>query len=222
MTTWEPVRRRLLRDEAYDALLEAIVSGELPPGERLNDAELADRLGLSRAPVRQALARLAGERLVVSKPQSYTRVAPVDAREVADALTVVRTLHELAVREALPRMEAQHIAQMTEANDRFVRALDAGDPMAAIAADDDLHAVPLQVCGNRALTETVQRYTPLLRRLERRRFSTEAARASVTRHQELIAACTAGQGDRAAALTRAIWSDLAALVEAASEVPGPE
>ncbi|MGW2008772.1 GntR family transcriptional regulator [Streptomyces nigrescens] len=208
MTALEPVPRRLLRDEAYDALLEAIVSGELPPGQKLNDAELAERLGLSRAPVRQALARLAAERLVVSKPQSYTRVAPVVAEEIRDALAVVQAMHALAVREAVPRMTGEHLDRMRAANASFVRALDAEDALAAIAADDALHAVPIEVCGNAALAETVRRYTPLLRRPERRRFSSTAARSSAERHDALIAACAAGETDAAVALSGEIWGGL--------------
>ncbi|MEU3608415.1 GntR family transcriptional regulator, partial [Streptomyces sp. NPDC035033] len=69
-----PVGRTLLRDRAYESLREAIVRGDLAPGALLKDADLADRLGLSRAPVRDALARLTVEGLVETKPQSYTRV----------------------------------------------------------------------------------------------------------------------------------------------------
>ncbi|MCB5909195.1 GntR family transcriptional regulator [Streptomyces pinistramenti] len=208
MTALEPVPRRLLRDRAYDALLEAIVSGELSPGQKLSDAQLAERLGLSRAPVRQALARLADERLVVSKPQSYTRVAPVVEQEIRDALAVVRALHALAVREAVPHLTEVHLTRMRDANDAFVRALDAEDAAAAIAADDALHAVPIEVCGNRALAETIARYTPLLRRLERRRFSGDAARSSAARHDALIAACATGATDKAVELSGEIWDGL--------------
>ncbi|GAA3169853.1 MULTISPECIES: GntR family transcriptional regulator [Streptomyces] len=208
MTALEPVPRRLLRDEAYDALLEAIVSGELPPGQKLNDAELAARLGLSRAPVRQALARLAGERLVESKPQSYTRVAPVDAQETRDALAVVQAMHALAVREAVPRLTAGDLGRMRAANEDFVRALDAEDTTAALTADDALHAVPVEVCGNAALAETVRRYTPLLRRWERLRFSGAAARSSAARHDALIDACAVGATETAVALSGEIWSGL--------------
>ncbi|MCZ2526642.1 GntR family transcriptional regulator [Streptomyces sp. HB2AG] len=209
MTALEPVPRRLLRDRAYDALLAAIVSGELAPGSRLNDGELAERLGLSRAPVRQALARLATEGLVESKPQSFTRVAPVAERDVADALALVRTLHEMAVREALPLMDAAAVERMRAENARFAAAVDAGDTMGAMAADDALHAVPIQVCGNRALAETVRRWTPLLRRLECLRFSTEAARASVGLHEQLIDALAGRDEARAVAVSHHIWSDLA-------------
>src|ERR671927_1708913 len=92
-----PVERVLLRDVALSRIREAIVSGELAPGSVVKDAELAARLGLSVAPVRTALARLADEGLVEAKPQSHTRVTPLVLRQVRDAAVVVRAMHELAV-----------------------------------------------------------------------------------------------------------------------------
>jgi len=68
------VERTLLRDTAYEAIRDAIVRGDLPPGAAMSNVAVADQLGLSRAPVRDALARLADEGLVETKPQSYTRV----------------------------------------------------------------------------------------------------------------------------------------------------
>ncbi|GAB3391133.1 GntR family transcriptional regulator [Amycolatopsis echigonensis] len=207
------VSRPLLRDEAYERIRHAIIDGSLPPGTPLRDADLAEQLGLSRAPVRQALLRLAEDRLVVSKPQSYTRVAEFVADDVRDAVRLVRALHELAVREALPRLGTQQIAEMREANDRFRAAVAAGDVGRAIEADDELHDIPVRACGNRAVAATLDRYTPLLRRLEYARFSSLPAHRSVTRHEELIAALEGGDEAAAARLTSTIWTDLEALLE---------
>lgn len=207
------VSRPLLRDEAYERIRNAIIDGSLPPGTPLRDADLAEQLGLSRAPVRQALLRLAEDRLVVSKPQSYTRVAEFVADDVRDAVRLVRALHELAVREALPRLGTQQIAEMREANDRFRAAVAAGDVGRAIEADDELHDIPVRACGNRAVAATLDRYTPLLRRLEYARFSSLPAHRSVTRHEELIAALEDGDEAAAARLTSTIWTDLEALLE---------
>ncbi|GAA1033547.1 GntR family transcriptional regulator [Amycolatopsis albidoflavus] len=207
------VSRPLLRDEAYELIRHAIIDGSLPPGTPLRDADLADQLGLSRAPVRQALLRLAEDRLVVSKPQSYTRVAEFDAGDVRDAVRLVRALHELAVREALPRLGQREIAEMREANDRFREAVAEGDVGKAIEADDELHEIPVRACGNRAVAATLDRYTPLLRRLEYARFSSLPAHRSVTRHEELIDALESGDEKTAAQLTSTIWTDLEALLE---------
>jgi DNA-binding GntR family transcriptional regulator len=202
-----------MRDEAYERIRRAIIEGELAPGDTLRDGDLATELGLSRAPVRQALTRLAADGLVESKPQSFTRVAPVVSDDVRDALHLVRTLHEFAVRAALPRLTAAHVASMRAANARFAAAIASGEITTAIEADDELHDVPVRVCGNRAVATTLDRYTPLLRRLERARFSTLPAHRSIQRHDQLIDAIEAGDADEAVRVTSTIWAELAPLLD---------
>lgn len=204
----ERVPRRLLRETAYEAIRDAVVRGDLAPGAAVNSAELADRLGLSRAPVRDALARLADEGLVETKPQSYTRVTQVVAREVRDAAAVVRAMHELAASAIVGRLSAAELDEMREANRRFEAATDRGEIDAAMAADDELHGVLVRAGGNRALAATIERYTPLIRRLERLQFARGHARRSVERHDDLIAACAAGDTAEATRLTALIWRSL--------------
>jgi DNA-binding GntR family transcriptional regulator len=203
----------LLRDTAYEAIRDAIVRGDIPPGAAMSNAAVAEQLGLSRAPVRDALARLAAEGLVETKPQSYTRVTPLVPKEVRDAAAVVGVLHELATRTAVPLLTAAHLDAMREANRRFEVATGAGNVDAAMDSDDELHGVLVDVCGNRAVAATIGRYTPLIRRLERRQFSPARARRSVRRHDELIAACAAGDVDEAIQVTRRIWRSLEDLAD---------
>jgi DNA-binding GntR family transcriptional regulator len=208
MTTLPRVRRTLLRDTAYEVIRDAIVRADLAPGAVVSNAAVAEQLGLSRAPVRDALARLADEGLVETKPQSYTRVTPLVLKEVRDAAEVVRAMHELAARTAVPLLTAGHIAALREANRRFEAATGAGDVDAALDFDDELHGVLVGVCGNRAVAATIERYTPLIRRLERRQFSPARAGRSVQRHDALIAACAAGDVDQASQVTAQIWRSL--------------
>ena len=204
----ERVQRRLLLETAYEAIRDAVVRGDLAPGAAVNSAELADQLGLSRAPVRDALARLADDGLVETKPQSYTRVTPVTPGEVRDAAAVVRAMHELAASTTVGHLSADDIARMRAANERFEAAARAGDIDAAMAADDDLHGVLVRASGNRALAATIERYTPLIRRLERLEFGRDHARRSVERHDDLIAAAAAGDVSEATRLTALIWRSL--------------
>ena len=213
MTTLPRVRRTLLRDTAYEVIRDAIVRADIPPGAVVSNAAVAEQLGLSRAPVRDALARLADEGLVETKPQSYTRVTPLALKEVRDAAEVVRAMHELAARTAVPLLTAGHIEAMREANRRFEAATRAEDVDAALEFDDDLHGVLIGVCGNRAVAATIERYTPLIRRLERRQFSSARARRSVRRHDELIAACAAGDVGQAIQVTARIWRSLEDLAD---------
>jgi DNA-binding GntR family transcriptional regulator len=208
-----PVGRVLLRDQALARIRTAIVSGELAPGAVVKDAELAARLGLSVAPVRTALARLVDEGLVEAKPQSHTRVTPLRPRQVRDAAVVVRAMHELATREAAGRVTDGDVAAMRAANARFAAAVDAGDLDAALTADDELHAVLLARAGNTAVSATVERFTPAIRRLERARFAAAHGRGSVGLHDRLIAACAAHDVDAAVATTTEIWTALLSELE---------
>jgi DNA-binding GntR family transcriptional regulator len=207
------VGRTLLRDTAYEAIRDAIVRGDIAPGAVVSNAAVADQLGLSRAPVRDALARLADEGLVETKPQSYTRVTRLVLKEVRDAAAVVRAMHELAARTAVPLLTASHIDAMREANRQFEAATEAADVDAAMDSDDELHGVLVGVCGNRAVAATIERYMPLIRRLERRQFSSARARRSVRRHDELIAACAASDADEAIHVTSSIWRSLEDLAD---------
>ncbi|MDQ1071571.1 GntR family transcriptional regulator [Streptomyces canus] len=213
MEAIRPLARALLRDRAYVSIRDAIVAGEIEPGAVVRDADLAERLGLSRAPVREAFARLVDEGLLESKPQSYTRVTQVVAAEVRDAAAVVGAMHELVTRVAVPRLFAADIETMRTANERFAAAVTAGDVDEALHADDALHDVLVRVSGNRAAAATIARYTPLIRRLERRRFGEGGNCRSAGLHDRLIEACAAGDVDEAVRVTAEIWRGLAELAD---------
>ena len=208
ITTLRRVERSLWRDRAYRMLRDAIVNGELAPGGVIRDAELAERLGLSRTPVREALARLADEGLVETKPHAWTRVAPLSLREARDAVVVVGSMHELAVRLAVPLMTEKHHEVMRAANRRFAAAVEGGDVEGAVDADDAFHDVPVAVLGNRALEATIERQLPLIRRLERLRFGSLLGRSSISRHEQLIDACEDRDVETAVAITARIWTNL--------------
>ncbi|MBO3750670.1 GntR family transcriptional regulator [Streptosporangiaceae bacterium NEAU-GS5] len=207
------VPRSLLREDAYRAIRDAIVDGTLTPGERLNDGDLAQWLGVSRTPVREALARLEKAGLVRTKPGRFTMVSPLDVRAARDAHAVTSAMHELAVREALPNLSAAELDAMRAANARFADALRADDVDAAIAADDEFHGVVVTASANRAVHDVLEQFTPLLRRLERLRFASLSARGSVAQHARIIALCAAGDIDQAVAVTRANWATLVPLLE---------
>ncbi len=206
------VPRSLLREDAYRAIRDAIVKGELAPGERLNDADLSDWLGVSRTPVREALARLEQAGLVQTRPGRYTMVSPLDARALREAQLVTAAMHELAVREAVPHLAEADLAEMRVANDRFAAALHAADVDAALQGDDDFHAIPVRVSANQAVAAVLDQYTPALRRIERLRFGSLSGRESVAQHNLIIDLCTAGDAEGAAEAARTNWLTLVPLI----------
>ncbi|PRY31952.1 GntR family transcriptional regulator [Pseudosporangium ferrugineum] len=202
------IPRSLLRENAYRSIRDAIVDGTLTPGERLHDAELAQWLGVSRTPVREALARLEEAGLIHTRPGRYTMVSPLDVRAARAAQSVTAAMHELAVREALPNLSTAELDAMRSANTRFAEALRTDDLDAATAADDEFHGVAVTASANPALRSVLEQFTPVLRRLERLRFSSLSGRTSVTLHDRIIALCEAGDVEGAAAATRENWLTL--------------
>lgn len=209
------VSRSLLRENAFRAIRDAIVDGTLAPGERLNDADLVEWLGVSRTPVREALARLEQAGLVRTKPGRFTMVSPLDFRAARDAQSVTAAMHELAVREAMPNLSAAELDAMRAANARFADALRQGDVDAAISADDDFHGVCVTACANDAVRTVLEQFTPVLRRVERLRFSSLSGRGSVAQHNRIIELCAAGDTEGAVAATRANWQTLLPLLDSA-------
>ncbi|GIF63294.1 putative transcriptional regulator, GntR family protein [Asanoa ishikariensis] len=203
------VDRTLLRDDVYRRLRDAIVDGTFLPGEQLKDGELAEWLGVSRTPVREALLRLAGSGLVVALPGRSTKVSTIDPRAVRDARDVIAAMHELAVRHTTGRLSEDDIDRMREANHRFAEAVTSGDIAAALDADEEIHRIPVAALGNHALAAVLDQFDPLVRRAERLRFSTDG-HASVELHARLIDMIAAGDARAAASVAFDIWHTLAA------------
>jgi DNA-binding GntR family transcriptional regulator len=215
------VARHLLRDDAYLALRDAMVSGLLAPGEHLHDSELCAWLNLSRTPVRDALARLEDEGLVETAPQRYTRVAPLEQRDALDAFPVLAALHALATELAVPRLQREDIERLHAANAEFVEAIAARDPERAYAADERLHGVFITASGNADIGRLLARLTPRVHRLERLRARTPPGRRSAAQHQAIIARAASGDAARAASATRENWLEFGALVARSLAAPSP-
>src|SRR5437016_4799597 len=93
--TLDKIDRVPLRERVYYLIQRAIVSGELQPGQRVRDADLAAQLGVSRTPVREALQRLGDEGLVEMLPGALTRIVPLHMQAAQDAFPVVAVVHAL-------------------------------------------------------------------------------------------------------------------------------
>ena len=216
-----PVPRQTLREQVYATLLEAIVSGMLPPDSRLRDADLAAELHVSRTPVREALQRLEDEGLVQTAPGSQTRVTPLRESDAREAAPVVAMLHALAARHAVPLLTDDDVARLREANSAFAVALERGETIAALEADDAFHAVFVARAGNGELKRSLQRLLPLVRRLELARFRALAGRDSVAQHDAIIAAAVSGDPRRTGDLVEENWLTLGRLLAETFADPMP-
>lgn len=209
----DAVQRRLLRDTAYETLCDAIVNGTLAPGETLHDDELCAWLGLSRTPVRGALARLEDEGLVQTAPQRFTRVAPLLRDDACALFPLLAALHALATELAVPRMEPESVRRLRRENDLHAAALVAGDAIAAYDADDRFHGVFVAAAANPEVDRALERLAPRLRRLRLLRDGALPGRRTLAQHEALIARAAGGDAAGAASAARENWLTFGGLVE---------
>ena len=196
----------LLRETVYEVLKAAIVRGALPPGERLRDGEIAERLEVSRMPVREALRRLADEGLVVAEASRWTKVAPIDVGAAARVYPIIWSLECQAV-QLTPYWSDAALEMMRAANRDLERALAAGDPVAASAADDAFHDVILREAGNPELTTVVHDMKVRIRRIEVAYFGgTTTGERSCREHDAVVEALAAGEIPAATDALRLNWS----------------
>ncbi|NLS09445.1 GntR family transcriptional regulator [Nesterenkonia sp. MY13] len=198
-------RRSLLRDDVYRAVRDAIVRGELAPGEKLVDSQLQEWLGVSRTPIREALLRLERSGLVSAVPGRSTMVTPYDTVAVGDSRVVAAELHSLAARLAVPQLEAADFNRLTEANEALRKGVEAGDAEACVTADDAFHGIFIHRGGNAVLTEQIDQVMPVLRRAEYLHFDSARALTSISHHEQIIAAAQAGDATGCAELTQQNW-----------------
>jgi DNA-binding GntR family transcriptional regulator len=208
-----PVEKRLMRSAAYDILRDAIIRGELAPGEAIRDGELATQMGLSRTPVREALSRLADGGLVELKPGVHTKVARLDRAGVQANLDVLRVLDDLGVRAAVPRLTPDHLQAMRDSNGRFVDSVERQCVADALNADDEFHAVLTGVAGNPVLSRLIDQLHPTIHRILFRKFSTLlGGRDTIDHHHRLIELCATGDAEAAAACSAEHWHRLGGLI----------
>ena len=130
-----------LRDVVFKTLRQAILKGELEPGERLMEIQLAERLGVSRTPIREAIRKLELEGLVLMIPRKGAEVARISENNLRDVLEVRRTLEELAVDLACQRMTEDELEELKKTQELFAQAIREGDAMRIAQTDERYHEI---------------------------------------------------------------------------------
>ena len=142
-----------LRDVVFKTLRQAILKGELEPGERLMEIQLAERLGVSRTPIREAIRKLELEGLVLMIPRRGAEVAKISEKNLRDVLEVRRSLEELAIDLACQRIQEEELETLREAQKEFAAAVAAGDAMEIAQTDEKFHEIIYSGTGNQKLMQ---------------------------------------------------------------------
>ncbi len=144
-----------LRDVVFNTLRQAILTGELKPGERLMEIHLANKLGVSRTPIREAIRKLELEGLVTMIPRRGAEVAQITEKSMSDVLEVRRAVDALCVELACERISEEELEALKAACDSFEEAVKSGDVKKIAQADVALHDIIVRATGNQRLVQLV-------------------------------------------------------------------
>ena len=142
-----------LRDVVFNTLRRAILKGELKPGERLMEIALAERLGVSRTPIREAIHKLGQEGLVVMIPRRGAMVANITEEDLNDVLEVRLGLEIMAIEKACKRMDQEQLEKLKKAGEEFRETMKTGDLTLLAEADVNFHEIIYQASGNKRLIQ---------------------------------------------------------------------
>lgn len=142
-----------LRDVVFYTLRQAILKGELDPGERLMEMQLAEQLGVSRTPIREAIRKLELEGLVVMIPRRGAIVAKITEKDLRDVLEVRSSLERLSTELACDRIKEETIEELRQAQEAFKEALDGDDITLQAQRDVEFHDVIYKATGNLRLIQ---------------------------------------------------------------------
>lgn len=196
---------KTLRDWVFECLRSSIVSGDLAPGQRIVEADLAKQLDVSKSPVREAILQLKQDGLVIDAPKGRgVVVAPLKPSDVREIYAVREALEGLAVRLLAADPQPEPLAALRTLVDRMRQALDGGDVRHQFELDVDFHTSLCAATGNRRLQDLFSSLRPDLQRIFLFLVNAQALEGedsperALDEHEALLRAIADGDGDLAA------------------------
>ena len=188
-----------LRDVVFNTLRQAILRGELKPGERLMEIQLANKLGVSRTPVREAIRKLELEGLVLMIPRKGAEVADISEKSLKDVLEVREALEELAARLACDKITKEGINRLKEAAQDFRSALKSNDITQMAEADVRFHDVICNATENQKLGQLLNNLREQMYRYRIEYLKDQHVYEKLlSEHEEIIRHIEKGEKDEAA------------------------
>jgi len=195
-----------LADIASHRLVHSIVTGELAQGQKLNEAELAERFGMGRGPLREALRHMEGMRLVTRVPNAGTRVVVLDQKTMSDLYAVREALEGMACRIAATQMTDEEIIQLSTLLDNHEKQIEqeGGKVYSQSEGDLDFHYQIVRGSRNEMLMDLLGSEQYQLLRMCRYRTSRNAQRTrpALSQHRQIVDALAQRDGELAEMLMR--------------------
>ncbi len=198
------VENRTLSQQVYEHMRAEILAGTYKPAEGLNEVAVAEEMGVSRGPVREAFGRLRAEGLIEIRPHRGAVVSELSQDEFLDAYRMREVLEGFAMQLTVPRLTKDVIEALAEACDAMEQAADRNDTPGFFEANNRFHRVLVHSANNVHLTRF---YDNLTAQMGRYQFVSVGLRGdlkqSITEHRQILDAVVAGEVERAVELAHA-------------------
>jgi len=192
-----------LRDVVFSAIREAIIKGDLKPGERLMEVQLAEEMGVSRTPVREAIRKLELEGLVVMIPRKGAYVAGLSLKDAADLFEVRISLEGLAAALSAERITEDELEIMEKILEDITAAAEREDVEAVIKKDREFHQILFSTTRNDRLAQIINSLKEQIDRFRIQSFSNPARMKAINKeHAGIIKAIKEGNAELAEKLAR--------------------
>lgn len=194
--------RGLLKDKAYKEIKQLILDWTFKPGTFLSERQLAQRLGMSKTPVRSALERLEHEGFVTISPQQGIVVREFSLEEIVDLFDIRIALETFVVKQLSGRLTPEFRARLEENLEDQLKTAQTVDVVAATQLDADFHILLCEALGNQEILRTMLHLRDKLYRVVYRILNHDPKRTATSyeEHRAIASAVIAGQGDHAAGL----------------------
>jgi len=204
------ITHRSVSTEVYERLKESVLDGTLPPGTRLVETHIAEQLGVSRSPVREAFLLLESDGLIVNKPNEGVLVRELSDEEIWEIYTARIVLEGYLARLAAERATAEDIERLHDALERLLDAVNRDDFPAAAKADFRLHRLIWHISGHELLYDILSKLEIQVRRFmnPQPRFWDDSLHNLFENHRDIVQAIADGdpQGARVQVERHIEWS----------------
>ncbi len=200
MLNFDIQNHRPLREMVYEELKMQILTGAIVPGTRMMEVELAETMGVSRTPIREAIRKLEKEGLVIIRPRRGAYASSISTQDMLEILEVRQNMEGLAAYFAASRMTPDQLDTLKQLSDKYNEAVNAGNTEDMIEYDTKFHRCIVDSCNNKVLVQMIEQLQEMVLRFRYIYYDTfRRAENMPEEHQAIYDAIACGDEDAARA-----------------------
>ena len=200
MLNFDIQNHKPLREMVYEELKMQILKGSIIPGTRMMEVELAEEMGVSRTPIREAIRKLEKEGLVTIEPRRGAYASMISTEDMVEILEVRQDLEGLAAYFAANRMTDEQMAELKEVSNNYNEAVKRGKMEDMIKYDTRFHHIIVESCHNKILVQMIEQLQELVLRFRYIYYDNfRRAENMPEEHEAIVAAISEGDADKARA-----------------------